>query len=57
MNAPTAQSQTRTPVTPQAMLMPDHGTIPTRRIIERRTQTGVFGLETPLLSGAGGEDP
>jgi len=51
MNAPTAQSQTRTPVTPQAILMPDHGTMPTRRMTERRAQTGVLGLEVPLISG------
>ena len=57
MNAPTAQSQTRTPTTPQAILMPDHGTMPTRRIIERRTQMGVLGLETPVISGVGGEKP
>lgn len=57
MNAPTAQSQTRTPVTPQAILIPDHGTIPTRRSIERRTQMGVIGLETPLISGVEGEGP
>ena len=57
MNAPTAQSQTRTPVTPQAILMPDHGTTPTRRIIERRTQMGVIDLETPLISGMEGEGP
>ncbi len=57
MNAPTAQSQTRTPVTPQAILMPDHGTMPTRRIIERRTQVGVVGFETPLISVVDGEGP
>jgi hypothetical protein len=57
MNAPTAQSEIRTPVTPQAILMPDHGTRPTRRIIERRTQMGVLGLETPLISGVEGEGP
>ena len=57
MNAPTAQSQTRTPVTPHAILMPDHGTIPTRRIIERRTQIGVLDFEVPLISGVGDGPP
>ena len=57
MNAPTTESQTLTPVTPHAILMPDHGTMPTRRIIERRTQTGVLGLEEPLIWEGEGEGP
>jgi hypothetical protein len=58
MNAPTTQSETLNPVTPLAILIPDHGTMPTRRIIERRTQTGVVGgLEEPLMSEVEGEGP
>lgn len=37
MKPPRRQSFIATPQTPQAMLIPDHGTTPTRRRIERRT--------------------
>lgn len=38
MNAPSMQSERGTPETPQAMLIPDHGTTPMSRKTERRTQ-------------------
>ena len=37
--------------------MPDHGTTPTRRIVERRTQMGVLDLEVPLVSGVDDSGP
>jgi hypothetical protein len=45
MNVPNMQSQSGTAQTPQAMLMPDHGTIPMSRRIERRTQAGDVDLD------------
>lgn len=54
MNAPTAHSHSRTPTTPQAMLIPLQGTMPTRRMITRRTHVGVVGFR---LSEELGESP
>lgn len=45
MKVPSIQSLSDTPHTPQAMLMPDHGTTPIRRIMERRTQAEDRGLK------------
>jgi hypothetical protein len=45
MNDPSMQSVMATPHTPQAMLIPDHGTTPIRRNTERRTQADDFGFD------------
>lgn len=42
MNVPSAQSERETPQTPQAILIPDHGTTPIKRSIERRTHAADF---------------
>jgi hypothetical protein len=42
MNVPRAQSERETPHTPQAILIPDHGTTPIKRNIERRTHADDF---------------
>jgi hypothetical protein len=47
MKVPNIQSLSDTPHTPQAMLMPDHGTTPIRRITERRTHGEDLGSEPP----------
>ena len=44
MNVPRRQSLRGTPHTPHAILMPDHGTTPTRRRTDRRTQAGDVAL-------------
>lgn len=44
MNAPKRQSNKDTPVTPQAMLMPDHGTTPMSLNTDNRTQPGDLSL-------------
>ena len=52
------QSTRETPQTPLAMLIPDHGTTPTRRSTERRTQAGDLGLDgDPEGSGSKSESP
>lgn len=42
MKAPRRQSEIATPHTPQAMLIPDQGTTPTRRRTDSRAQVGDF---------------
>lgn len=46
MKAPSKQSVIETPQTPQAMFIPDQGTTPMRRKIERRTQVDEVDLMT-----------
>ena len=41
MKVPRKQSQMEMPITPQATLIPDQGTTPTKRRMVTRTQTGV----------------
>lgn len=50
MKAPNMQSDKETPQTPQAMLIPDHGTTPIRRRTDRRTQAEDLGLAELLRS-------
>lgn len=55
MKAPSMQSGRDTPQTPQAMLIPDHGTTPMRRRTESRTQAEDRGLAE--LSRSRSESP
>ena len=52
MKVPMKQSQIETPITPQATLMPDQGTTPTRRRIVTRIQTGVLASPSKALRAA-----
>lgn len=52
MNAPSMQSLMATPHTPQAMLIPDHGTTPMRRSTERRTHADDLDLDFAPRSGS-----
>lgn len=45
MNAPKKQSVSGTPQTPHAMLIPDQGTTPMRRNIDKRTQADDLGAD------------
>jgi hypothetical protein len=58
INDPSMESARGTSHTPQAMLIPDHGTTPMRRRTERRTQAGVvFGdSDLPEISGSAEPD-
>ena len=49
MNAPNKQSNKETPVTPQAILMPDHGTIPISLSTDRRTQPGDLSRDEAII--------
>jgi len=50
MNAPKKQSVKGTPQTPHAILIPDQGTTPMRRSIDKRTQAGDFGADPAVKS-------
>ena len=50
MNAPKKQSVRGTPQTPHAMLIPDQGTTPMRRSIDKRTQAGDLGADPAAKS-------
>lgn len=56
INDPSMESTRGTSQTPQAMLMPDHGTTPMRRRTERRTQAGVGYDDLSEISGSAGPD-
>lgn len=45
MNAPKKQSNKETPATPEAILIPDHGTTPMSLNTDKRTQPGDFSLD------------
>ena len=49
MKVPRKQSHKPTPRTPQATLIPDHGTIPISRKTVKRTQTGDEALVLALV--------
>ena len=49
MKVPRKQSLKPTPRTPQATLIPDHGTIPISRNTVKRTQTGDEALVLALV--------
>lgn len=46
INEPKKQSFNATPQTPQAILMPDHGTMPIKRSTDSRTHAGDFGFSS-----------
>lgn len=46
INEPKKQSIMATPQTPQAMLMPDHGTMPIKRSTDSRTHADDFGVSS-----------
>lgn len=54
INDPSMESDSGTSHTPQAMLIPDHGTTPMRRRTERRTQAG--DVDLPEISGSAEPD-